>query len=79
MSLRFNGSRDGRRPAPWRQPASGCGRLGLSAIAVAGCQCLTGSLDAPLPRLPEAALRDYPDRDQVSLRQAIAAIHGVSP
>ena len=31
------------------------------------------------PRLAEAALRDYPDRDQASLRQAIAAIHGVSP
>ena len=29
------------------------------------------------PRLSEAALRDYPDRDQSSLRQAIAAIHGV--
>lgn len=29
------------------------------------------------PRLSEAALRDYPDRDQRSLRQAIAAIHGV--
>ena len=29
------------------------------------------------PRLPEASLRDYPDRDQSSLRQAIAAIHGV--
>ena len=37
MSLRCNGSRDGRRPAPWRQPASGRRRLGLSAIAVAGC------------------------------------------
>ena len=32
--------------------------------------------DAPLPRLPEAFLRDYPDRDQSPL-QAIAAIHGV--
>ena len=31
------------------------------------------------PRLSEAALRDYPDRDQASLRQAIAVIHGVSP
>ena len=31
------------------------------------------------PRLAEAALRDYPDRDQASLRQAIAVIHGVSP
>ena len=30
------------------------------------------------PRLAEAALRDYPDRDQASLRQAIAAIHGLS-
>ena len=29
------------------------------------------------PRLSEAFLRDYPDRDQSSLRQAIAAIHGV--
>ena len=29
------------------------------------------------PRLAEVALRDYPDRDQRSLRQAIAAIHGV--
>ena len=29
------------------------------------------------PRLPEASLRDYPDRDQVSLRQAIGAIHGL--
>jgi len=29
------------------------------------------------PRLAEASLRDYPDRDQASLRQAIAAIHGV--
>ena len=31
------------------------------------------------PRLAEASLRDYPDRDQASLRQAIAAIHGLSP
>ena len=29
------------------------------------------------PRLTEASLRDYPDRDQGSLRQAIAAIHGL--
>ena len=31
------------------------------------------------PRLAKASLRDYPDRDQASLRQAIAAIHGLSP
>ena len=31
------------------------------------------------PRLSEASLRDYPDRDQGSLRQAIAAIHGLHP
>ena len=31
------------------------------------------------PRLTAASLRDYPDRDQASLRQAIAAIHGLSP
>ena len=31
------------------------------------------------PRLAEASLRDYPDRDQASLRQAIAVIHGLSP
>ena len=31
------------------------------------------------PRLTEAFLRDYPDRDQASLRQAIAAIHGLPP
>ena len=31
------------------------------------------------PRLRQADLRDYPDRDQVSLRQVIAAIHGLSP
>ena len=31
------------------------------------------------PRLAEASLRDYPDRDQVSLRQAIAEIHGLTP
>ena len=49
MSLRCNGSPDGRRPAPWRQPASGCGRVGLSAIALARCKCLSGSMDAPLP------------------------------
>ena len=30
------------------------------------------------PRLSEASLRDYPDRDQRSLRQAIAAIHGLT-
>ena len=30
-------------------------------------------------RLPEAALRDYPERGQRSLRQAIAAIHGLAP
>ena len=29
------------------------------------------------PRLPVASLRDYPDREQVSLRKAIAAIHGL--
>ena len=29
------------------------------------------------PRLTEAFLRDYPDRDQASLRQAIASIHGL--
>ena len=31
------------------------------------------------PRLTAASLRDYPDRDQASLRQAIASIHGLSP
>ena len=31
------------------------------------------------PSLSKASLRDYPDRDQGSLRQAIAAIHGLSP
>ena len=31
------------------------------------------------PRLTAASIRDYPDRDQASLRQAIAAIHGLSP
>ena len=31
------------------------------------------------PRLSEASLRDYPDREQGSLRIAIAAIHGVPP
>ena len=31
------------------------------------------------PRLTEGSLRDYPDRDQTSLRQAIAAIHGLPP
>ena len=31
------------------------------------------------PRLSEASLRDYPDRDQGSLRQAIAAIHELHP
>lgn len=30
------------------------------------------------PRLSEASLRDYPDRDQGPLRQAIAAIHGLT-
>ena len=30
-------------------------------------------------RLAEGSFRDYPDRDQSSLRQAIAAIHGLSP
>ena len=29
------------------------------------------------PRLTEAFIRDYPDRDQGSLRQAIAGIHGL--
>ena len=31
------------------------------------------------PLLSQASLRDYPDREQGSLRQAIAAIHGVPP
>ena len=31
------------------------------------------------PRLTAASLRDYPDRDQASLRQAIASIHGHDP
>ena len=31
------------------------------------------------PRLTESSLRDYPDRDQAALRQAIAVIHGLSP
>ena len=31
------------------------------------------------PRLTAASLRDYPDRAQASLRQAIASIHGLSP
>ena len=60
MSLSCNRSRDGRRPAPRWQPASGRGCLGLSAIAVAGCQCLIGSLDARCPRLPHASLSRLP-------------------
>ena len=31
------------------------------------------------PRLSEASLRDYPDREQGAMRKAIAAIHGVPP
>ena len=31
-----------------------------------------------LPRLQKAALRDYPDRDQSSLRRAIADLHGLT-
>ena len=31
------------------------------------------------PRLSKVVLRDYPDRDQASLRKAIAAIHGLPP
>ena len=31
------------------------------------------------PRWSKAFIRDYPDRDQASLRQVIAAIHGLPP
>ena len=30
-------------------------------------------------RIPLAAIRDYPDRDQTSLRQAMACLHGLDP
>ena len=30
-------------------------------------------------RIPLASLRDYPDRGQTSLRQAMAGLHGVDP
>ena len=30
-------------------------------------------------RIPLTALRDYPDRGQASLRQAIAGLHGLDP
>ena len=30
-------------------------------------------------RIPRAAIRDYPDRGQASLRQAIAGLHGLDP
>ena len=30
-------------------------------------------------RIPLAAIRDYPDRDQTSLRQAMAGLHGLDP
>ena len=31
------------------------------------------------PRIPRAAIRDYPDRGQTALRQAMAGLHGLDP
>lgn len=79
MSLRFIGSRDGRRPAPWRQPRRNRRQIELQAIAVAGCQCLPGALEPELLPYPLVAIRDYPDRGQTTLRQAMAGLHGLDP
>ena len=55
-----------------------CKRLqtGLSAIAVANASASLAPWSPRCPRLSEASLRDYPDREQGAMRKAIAAIHG---